>query len=131
MAKQLYPAVFHPEEDGYSVSAPDFDGCFTDGDTLEEAYDMIFDAIGLCVEDLRENGWQLPAASNPASLQLDPGEFVALIEFDPLSYAKKHDTRAVKKTLSIPAWLNNIAEERHVNFSGILKEALIEHLDIR
>ena len=131
MAKLLYPAIFHPEDDGYSVYAPDFDGCCSDGDTLEEAYDMIFDAIGLCIEELRGNGKPLPAASSPASFALSPGDFSALIEFDPLAYAKKHDSRTVKKTLTIPAWLNTIAEERHVNFSGVLKDALISHLDLR
>ena len=47
MTKLFYPAVFHPEDTGYSVSVPDLDGCFMEGDTLEEAYEMAFDAIGL------------------------------------------------------------------------------------
>ena len=50
MNKVFYPAVFHPEEVGFSVSVPDIDGCFSEGDTMEEAMEMTFDAIGLCLE---------------------------------------------------------------------------------
>ncbi len=127
MNKIFYPAIFHPEEVGYSVSVPDIDGCFSEGDTLEEAMDMISDAIGLCLEDC---SGQFPSPSNPTNIQHDAGDFVTLIAFDMLLYRKKHDTKAVKKTLTIPSWLNTVAEEQHLNFSGILQEALKEHLHI-
>ena len=52
MSQIFYPAIFHPEDVGYSVFVPDIDGCFSQGDTLEEAYDMAFDAVGLCLADL-------------------------------------------------------------------------------
>lgn len=127
MKKIFYPAIFHPEETGYSVSVPDIDGCFSEGDTLEEAIDMITDAIGLCLEGC--NG-QFPAPSNPAELHHDKGDFVSLVPFDMIAYHKKHDTRAVKKTLTIPSWLNAAAEEQHLNFSGVLQEALKDRLNI-
>ena len=112
MSKIYYPAVFHPEEVGFSVYVPDVDGCITQGDTLEEATEMAFDAIGLCLEGAQT----LPAPSLPPSIQTEPGDFVALVPFDPLEYQKKHNTRAVKKTLTLPAWLNKMAEEQHINF---------------
>lgn len=127
MNKIFYPAIFHPEETGYSVSVPDIDGCFSEGDTLEEAIEMVADAIGLCLEDCDEN---FPQPSNPVDIQHDPGDFVSLVSFDALAYRKKHDTRAVKKTLTIPSWLNAAAEEQHINFSGVLQEALKERLNI-
>ena len=141
MNKLYYPAIFHPEETGYSVSVPDLDGCFSEGDTLEEAMDMTCDAIGLCLE---EYAGAYPTPSNPADIQAWPracgsspaasaqtGDFVSLVPFDPLQYRRKHDTRAVKKTLTIPSWLNALAEERHINFSRVLQAALLDRLHLK
>ena len=127
--KVVYPACFYKEKDGgFSVQFPDLLGCCTQGDTLEEAVENIKDAFGLFVEEEKENGREIQAASNPCDIELEPGQFVALIEFDWTEYLRKNDTRTVKKTLTIPAWLNALAEEQHINFSGVLKSALIEKL---
>ena len=127
MNRLYYPAIFHPEETGYSVSVPDIDGCFSEGDTLGEAIEMVCDAIGLCLEELAGN---YPEPSNPAKIKVEPGDFVSLVPFDLLQYRRKHDTRAVKKTLTIPSWLNAVAEENHINFSSVLQAALKEQLHI-
>ena len=126
MKKIYYPAVFHPEEIGYSVTVPDIPGCFTQGDTLQEAVEMASDAIGLCLE-----GGETFKASLPNDIRCESGEFVALIEFDQIAYFKKHDTKAVKKTLTIPSWLNSLAEEQHINFSSLLQAALKERLNVK
>ena len=128
MNKYYYPAVFQKEDSGFSVWMPDVPGCISQGDTLEEAVENIKDAFGLFVEEEKEKGGEIQAASNPGNLELEPGQFVALIEFDWTEYLRKNDTRTVKKTLTIPAWLNALAEEQHINFSGVLKSALIEKL---
>lgn len=128
MNKIYYPAVFHPEEIGYSVSVPDVEGCFSEGDTLEEAFEMITDAIGLCLEEC--NG-DFPHSSKPNEIKTEGEDFVSLIAFDQLAYRKKHDTRSVKKTLTIPSWLNTVAEDNHINFSGVLQDALKAQLNIK
>lgn len=127
MNRLYYPAIFHPEETGYSVSVPDIDGCFSEGDTLGEAIEMVCDAIGLCLEELAGS---YPEPSNPAKIKVEPGDFISLVPFDLLQYRRKHDTRAVKKTLTIPSWLNAVAEENHINFSSVLQAALKEQLHI-
>lgn len=129
MAKHLYPAVFTEEENGYSITFPDFEGCFSEGDTLEEAYEMAIDALGLYLTGEEEN-FQYPAASNPKSISTDENEFVVMIEFDMLEYLKKHNDKAIKKTLTIPAWLNELAVKENVNFSQTLQNALVEQLKI-
>lgn len=126
MPKLFYPAIFHPEETGYSVFVPDIDGCFTQGDTLEDAYDMAFDAVGLCLEDLTANKQLCPVPSKPEDIKPESGDCVVLVKFDSVAYNRKHDTRAVKKTLTIPSWLNAVAEENHVNFSKVLQRALMD-----
>ena len=123
---RYYPAVFHPEAVGYSVSFPDIEGCFTQGDTLEEAVEMAQDAVGLMLEDCAE----VPVPSDPARLRLEQGDFVVAIPFDALAFKRRRDNRAVKKTLSIPSWLNEEAEAAHINFSGVLQEALKRKLNI-
>ena len=124
MRKIFYPVVFHPEETGYSVWAPDLDGCFTQGDSMNEAVAMAQDAIGLMLEGCKT----YPKPSSPADIQTDPGDFVVMVQFDEEAYKKQF--KPVKKTLSIPSWLNEAAEDAHLNFSGVLQEALKAKLDI-
>lgn len=127
MNKIFYPAVFHPEDVGFSVRVPDIDGCFSEGDTMEEAAEMTFDAIGLCLEECEAP----PAASSLTDIHVENGDFLVLVPFDRLAYMKKHDAHAVKKTLTIPAWLNTMAEEQHINFSSVLQRALKQQLKIQ
>ena len=113
-----YPAIFHPEEAGFSVSVPDLEGCFTQGETMDEAMEMVQDAIGLMLEGLTE----YPKASLPSDLSVAGNDFVVMVPFDWTAYNRAHNSRAVKKTLSLPAWLNEAAEAAHINFSKILQE---------
>ncbi len=126
--KKYYPVIFTKEDVGFSTSAVDLDGCFSEGDTFEEAYRNTQDAIGLYLDDL-EN---YPAATSPdkVSIQLSEGEFICVVEFDNVEYLKKNSSKSVKKTLTIPEWLNQEAERQHINFSGVLKESLISKLGI-
>ena len=126
MKKLYYPAIFHPEDSGYSVSVPDLDGCFSQGETIGEAVEMIQDAIGLYLADAKE----YPAASSLDSIKLQGRDFLMVVPFDELAYKKKYDTKAVKKTLTIPSWLNEAAESAHINFSGVLQAGLKQQLHL-
>lgn len=131
MNKFLYPAVFQAEDVGYSVWIPDIQGCISQGDTLAEAYENIKDALGLFVEEQKNTKDSLPDASKPENIKIEQDQFVALVEFDWVSYLKKTDDRAVKKTLTIPAWLNVAAERENINFSQLLQKALKDTLHIQ
>ena len=132
MNKILYPAIFQSEDDGYSVWIPDIQGCISQGDTLEEAYENIKDALGLFVEEQKvTKSYVLPEASKPEDIKVDNGQFVALVEFDWVSYLKKTDNRSVNKTLTIPAWLNEAAKSKNINFSQVLQKALKETLHLQ
>lgn len=129
MNKLFYPAIFHEaEEGGYWITFPDFPECITEGNTTEEAYSMAFDALGLAISDRLSEDTALPAASPINQITVEPDSFIALIEFDKLAYNKKHNSRAVKKTLTIPEWLNEEATALGVNFSQILQEALLQKI---
>lgn len=124
--KLVYPAVFSPclEKSGYTVTVPDLPGCVTEGDSLADAILMAEDAASGWVLDELEEGNPAPKASAPESIALEAGEFISLLALDMDSYAEKYGEKAVRKNLTIPAWLNTFAEKQHVNFSQVLTDAL-------
>ena len=124
----FYPAIFQVETQGYSVFIPDIPGCMTQGDTMEEALAMAQEAIGLMLEDVAPADY--PAASLPQALSLEKDQFALMVPFDKLAYDKKYNQKSVKKTLSLPKWLDTIAKERNVNFSNLLQNALMRELGL-
>ena len=124
--KLVYPAVFSPclEKNGYTVTVPDLPGCVTEGDSLADAILMAEDAASGWVLDELEEGNPAPKASAPESITLETGDFISLLALDMDSYAEKYGEKAVRKNLTIPAWLNTFAEKQHVNFSQVLTDAL-------
>lgn len=129
MNKLFFPAVFHKEGDGFWVSFPDFPECFTEGDDMQRAYEMAVEALGLAITSRKNEGDVIPKASQVDEITVEEG-FLVVIEFDMLEYLKKHNARAVKKTLSIPEWLNEEATAMGVNFSQVLQEALMSKLNV-
>lgn len=130
--KFFYPAVFHTaEEGGFWVSFPDIPECLTEGDDMERAYDMAVEALGLSLTSMEEHRESIPAPSDFNTIKLREGEFLVIVEFDMAAYRKKHRSKAVKKTLSIPEWMNEEANALGLNFSQILQEALIAKLQSR
>ena len=128
--KYVYPAIFTKEDVGYSIDFPDFENCFTSAETLEEGVEMANDALCLVLYHMEEDGQPIPKASDITKLVHGENEFTTLIECDTLEYRKFYDCKAVKKTLSIPSWLNTMAEKEDVNFSAILQKALKAELGI-
>lgn len=129
MSKLFYPAIFHyAEEGGFWVTFPDFPECFSQGENIGEAYEMASDALGLCISDMEKEHRELPCASMPWQINTDGDSNLVIVEFDLKAYRRKHSSSAVKKTLSIPGWLNEEAIEHGVNFSQVLQEALLQKL---
>lgn len=131
MAKYVYPAIFTPEENGYSISFPDIESCYTSAQTLEDGMVMANDVLCLKLYDMEENGDVIPAASGAKDIAVEGDAFVTLVACDTVEYRKLYDNRAVKKTLSIPAWLNTLAEREGINFSMVLQNALKSQLHIQ
>lgn len=129
MAKYVYPAVFTPEENGaYSVTFPDLKGCYTCGDDLQDAITMAEDVLAFYLYDAETEGRKVNTPSKASAIQLESGEFVNYIACDTLEYAKMHSNKAVKKTLTIPEWLNEAATRAGINFSQALQEALVKQV---
>lgn len=128
--KRTYPIIIEPVQDvhPYSVTIPDFE-LFTDGDSLADAIAMARDAIGLFALDSMAH---LPDASALDTIRAasPANAIVTLVDIDLIAYKRKHDRRAVKKTLTVPTWLNERAEAEGFNFSAVLREALEEKLGV-
>lgn len=122
----VYPAILYPEPDGrYSVVFPDLNDLSTFGDDEADALSMAQDACCMNLFNMLKDGEKLPKPSEPRSIHPEDGGFVTLVLCDLDEYARKYNDKAVKKTLSIPAWLNTACEAANINYSKVLQEALI------
>ena len=132
MAKYAYPAIFTPEENGtYSIDFPDLEGCYTCGDSIEDGLEMAEDALALVLYGYEKDGREIPAPSVPSALALSGNEFVNYVACDTMAYRKMYNNKAVKKTLTIPEWLNEAASAMGLNFSQVLQEALLQKVQIK
>ena len=125
--KLIYPAIFTPYEDnvnGYAVEFPDLPGCITGGDTLEEALGMAEDAASGWVLTELEEGLTPPKASHIKDIAVESDEFVSMVRLDIDTYAEKYGNKAIKKTLTITAWMNTYAEKNNISCSKLLQEAI-------
>lgn len=128
--KYVYPAIFTPTENGFLVEFPDLESCYTDGEDMKDAFVNAEDILNLVLLNLEDKKETMPIPSNPKSVLCDEKAFVSLVSADTLAYRKLYDTKSVKKTLSIPQWLDTMAQEKNVNFSNVLQNALKEKLGV-
>ncbi|MCL2035768.1 MAG: type II toxin-antitoxin system HicB family antitoxin [Oscillospiraceae bacterium] len=122
--KHYYTAVLQKEDNGYMIWFPDLDGCNSFGESVSEAIEKSKEALGLYLEVLVERNEDIAEPSNPETIKVEEGQFVAVVEFDRLVYQKKYCSTPVEKVLTIPMYLNTLAEKEQVNFSSLLCEAL-------
>ena len=126
--KLIYPAVFYPFSDGsggYVVEFPDLPGCVTEGKNLEDAFENATDAASGWVLDELEEGNVVPKSSDYDSVERREGGQVSMVLLDMAAYAERYGEKAVRKNVTIPAWLNSYAEKQKINFSQVLQEALL------
>lgn len=131
--KYAYPAIltFDNDEKVYYVNFPDIENCYTDGKTLAEAIEMGEDALTLMLCQMEDDAAEIPAPSNVKTIVAKENETVSLIFADTTEYRRIWDNKAVKKTLSVPNWLNVKAERLGINFSYVLQQALIDEVEAK
>lgn len=136
----IYPACFFKEDNGYSVIFPDLNYLATQGDTLEDAVAMAVDCLAGYLYMAKMDNEKFPKASKLSDINIDrlsdelgitgayTDAFTNMVSVDVKAYAKEHFDKSVRKTLTIPAWLNTAAQEEGINFSKTLQEALMSKL---
>ena len=122
-----YPAIFTLEDNQYWVEFIDLKGCFSDGTILSEAMENAKEAMGLFLEDLNEYP---QCTTDIKNIHLEDNQIISFVTVNLEDHKKKYENKSVKKTLSIPAWLNTLAEKENVNFSQLLQKALMETLNV-
>lgn len=131
MDKYLFFATFTVEEDGrYSISFDDLPGCYTFGENIEDGMKNAKEALELHLFGMEEDGDCIPEATNPIDIKIKENEFLVPIIVYMKPVREEMNNKAVKKTLTIPYWLNKVAEKEGINFSALLQKAIKEKIGI-
>lgn len=123
----IYPAIFTKNKNGYTIEFIDLEGCITEGTNLQEAFYMAKDALGLYLDE--EINFPKPT-TDFTKIKLNKNQFINYIAIDMDEYREKYNNDLMSKNLTIPTWLNTIANKNHINFSQTLVEALKNKLEI-
>jgi predicted RNase H-like HicB family nuclease len=127
----VYPAVFHYADDGISIEFPDLPGCLPCAMSEDKAFINAKEALGLHIYSMEQDGDDIPAPTPATDIKPADNEVIALIEVFMPAVRDRINNQFVKKTLTIPAWLNRRAEEEHINFSLVLQNGLKNYLNIQ
>lgn len=130
MSKYVYPAIFEAEDGLYNVSFPDIPDCYTCGDDLADAMFMAEDALSGYLARAEEMHREIPQATALSEIHPGNASCVSLVLADTDDFRRRTSTKAVKKTLTIPSWMNEAAEAQSINFSALLQEALRQKLGL-
>lgn len=126
----LYTAILTPSEDGrkYYARVPDVPGCVTTGCSLDDAIAQITDALSGCLVVAEDEGLAIASPTPQAALPHDRKDLCTLVRVDTIAYRAKTDTRSVRKNVSLPAWMAKLADQRGINCSKVLQDALRQQL---
>ena len=130
--RYTFPAKFRPDEEagGYCVFFPDFDNICTQGDDFKDAMEMAEDALCLMLYNMEEEGIDIPNASKSSDIKANPNDIVNLVACDTQFYKNYYESKSVKISATIPLWLKEAGEKKHVNFSQALQNGVKEYLQI-
>ena len=119
----VYPAVFSENSDGsYTITYPDLSGCISEGKNLANAIHMAQSALTQWIEYMTDEKLELPSPSELGTIMVCEKEFANLVRAD------VKDDRAVKRTVSIPKWMDDKVSESGLSLSRVLQEALAQRL---
>lgn len=127
----IFPALFTYDTDGITIEFPDLPGAITAGSSEEEALLMAKECLELHLYGMEEDKEAIPNPSHIIDITHSKNQAIVLIKANMRATRDEMNNKTVKKTLTIPKWLNDEAMSRKINFSAILKEALKEELGIR
>ena len=123
-----FPAFFYFDQDGIAIEFPDLPGCLPCAQTEEEAFANAKEALGVHLFGMEQDGEEIPEPTPINQLCPEKDAAIVMIEVFMPSVRDRINNKVVKKTLTIPAWLNRKAESANVNFSQILQDGLKQYL---
>ena len=120
-----YTAVISESDGTFYAKVPDVNGCITTASSLSEAISLITDALSLCLVGLEDECIKPNPATPQADIPHEADDILTVIQTDTLKYRSATDTRAVRKNVSLPAWMVSLADKRGLNCSKVLQDALL------
>ncbi len=126
----VFPAIFTFEEKGVSIEFPDLPGCLPCAENEEKAFENAREALGLHLYGMEEDGEKIPEPTSVSEIKTHKNEALTLVDVFMPSFREKIRKSVVKKTLTLPYWLNAEAERKGINFSQTLQDALTERLGL-
>lgn len=127
----IYPAIFDYEKDGISISFPDLPGCFSSADNDDEAIRNAKEALALHIYSMEQDKDTISEPTPISKIKTEENQIIIPIEVWMPYYKSQIKTAYIKKTLTIPNWLDSLAKLNNINFSQVLQEALKEKLGVK
>lgn len=127
----VFPAFFCCDEDGVSVEFPDLPGCLPCAPDQETAFQNAREALGLHLFGMEQDGETIPEPTPVSQLRPEQGQITVLIDVYMPAVCCRVKKATMKKTLSVPVWLNMQAERAGINFSQVLQEGLKQRLGVQ
>lgn len=124
----IFTATIHEDDGTFYAAVPDIPGCITTGNSLSDAIDQITDALAGCLCVMEDEDDPIPSPSDQSSISREASDFCTLVRVDTIAYRALTDTRAVRKNVSIPAWMAARADKLGINCSKVLQDALRQQL---
>lgn len=135
--KNVYPVFFTITDTNILVEVPDLE-ILTEGKDMADAIEMARDAIELKCVSMEDDKMEIPQPSDFEALNMNKGTFadegktvISLVDIDSKEYRRRIDTKAVRKNVTIPSWLNYEVEHADINVSRVLQEALMNVLNVQ
>lgn len=126
----IFPAIIEKYGNAWSVGFPDLPGCVATGSDFQDALKNAKEAAAFHLWGMEQDGDDIPAASAPDAQELEKGQTVCFLDIPMFPIRAAMDNRSVRKTLTIPWYLNELGEKKHINFSRVLQKALRQELNI-
>lgn len=128
-----YVALFTYDDDGICIEFPDLPGCYpcADKDDTDMALKNAKEALGLHLFGMEQDNDDIPEPTSIRDIELEPNQVPVVIDVFMPPVRERINSKFVKKTLSLPAWLSAAADESGVNCSKIFQNALIDYLELR
>ena len=126
----IFPSVFSKDECGFSIIFPDLPGCFSCADTMEKAFKSAKEAMQLHLYFMEKDGDEIPVPTPPELLQPELEGTVVMIEAWMPAFREQMTHQTIKRKISLPKWLDEMARHEKVNLSAFVEESLKKHLGV-
>lgn len=121
----VYPAIFRQKDSQVVILFPDFDGCLSSAKDMQDAPYQAREVLGLHLVGYEDENMSIPPPTRIDDIKLQDNEIAFLVEVFMPAFRDKIKTAFIKKTLSIPAYLNALGEKNNINFSKVLQDAIV------